>query len=54
MKSGSGIKPTGLRYFSLLPPVAEIAQRKKARIALTFALSCCEFDATTYSWLMRA
>ena len=33
MKSGSGMKPTGPRYFSLLPPVAEIAQRRKARTA---------------------
>ena len=49
MKSGSGMKPTGPRYFSLLPPVAEIAQRKKARTAPAVALSGCDFDTTAYS-----
>jgi hypothetical protein len=49
MKSGSGMNPTGLRYLSLLPPVAEIAHRKKARTALAVAASGCDFDTTAYS-----
>ncbi len=49
MKSGSGMKPTGPRYFSLLPPVADIAQRRKARTALAVAASGCDFDTTAYS-----
>jgi hypothetical protein len=49
MKSGSGMKPTGVRYFSLLPPATEIAHIRKERSAVAVAASGCAFDTTAYS-----
>jgi hypothetical protein len=49
MKSGSGMKPTEVRYFLSLPPVSEIAHLRKARIAFAVAGSGCVFETTAYS-----
>jgi hypothetical protein len=49
MKSGSGMKATGVRYFAPLPPVSEIAHSRKERSALAVAASGCAFETTAYS-----